>query len=51
MTAGLDVLQGRSANHWKKFDSLIDAVTLADLASFARSRLVKTKRTQLVVRP
>ena len=51
MTAGLDVLQGRSANHWKKYDSLIDAVTAADLAGFARAHLDRVKRTQLVVRP
>jgi zinc protease len=51
MHAALDVLQGRPANHWKQFDSLIDAVTLGDLADFARRRLVEARRTQLVVRP
>ena len=51
MTAALDVLQGRGANHWKNYDPLIDAVTLEDLAGFARRRLQEAKRTQLVVRP
>jgi zinc protease len=51
MHAGLDVLQGRSANHGKAYDSQIDAVTLEKLAAFARRRLQKSKRIQLVVRP
>ena len=51
MHAALDVLQGRPANYWRQFDSLIDAVTLDDLGAFARRRLVKERRTQLVVRP
>jgi zinc protease len=51
MHAALDVLQGRPANFWREFDSLIDAVTLEDLADFARRRLVGSRRTQLVVRP
>jgi len=51
MQAAVDVLQGRPVNHWKEYDSLIDAVTLGDLADFARRRLQKGKRTQLVVRP
>lgn len=51
MQAAVDVLQGRSANHWKRFDALIDAVTLADLAAFARRHLRREARTQLVVRP
>jgi zinc protease len=51
MQAAIDVLQGRPANHWKKYDALIDAVTIGDLAAFARSHLTKAARTQLVVRP
>jgi zinc protease len=51
MQAALDVLQGRSASYWKQHDSLIDAVTLADLSGFARRYLQKATRTQLVVRP
>jgi predicted Zn-dependent peptidase len=51
MQAAVDVLQGRSVNHWKDYDSLIDGVTVADLAGFARRHFQRTKRTQLVVRP
>jgi zinc protease len=51
MQAAIDVLQGRPANHWKKYDSLIDAVTIGDLAAFAKAHLAKATRTQLVVRP
>jgi zinc protease len=51
MQAAVDVLQGRSANHWKQYDALIDAVSLEDLAGFARRRLQRARRTQLVVRP
>ena len=51
MQAALDVLQGRAANHWKRYDSLIDAVSLEDLAEFARRHLLAERRTQLVVRP
>jgi len=45
------VLQGRTANYWKQYDSLIDAVTREDLAEFAMRHLQEVKRTQLVVRP
>jgi zinc protease len=51
MQAGLDVLQGRAANHWKRYDSLIDAVTREELSAFARAHLAASRRTQLVVRP
>jgi zinc protease len=51
MQAAADVLQDRSANHWKKYDSIIDAVTIADLATFAQVHLRESARTQLVVRP
>jgi zinc protease len=51
MQAAVDVLQGRTANHWKRYDAVIDAVTVADLAAFAQTHLVEAKRTQLVVRP
>ena len=51
MQAALDVLQGRSANHWKRYDGLIDAVTAKDLSAFARAHLIASRRTQLVVRP
>jgi zinc protease len=51
MQTAVDVLQGRPANQWKRYDSLIDAVTIGDLAAFAGTHLQKAKRTQLVVRP
>jgi predicted Zn-dependent peptidase len=51
MAAGLDVLQGRGANYWKGFDARVDAVTIADLADFARRRLKASSRTQVVVSP
>jgi len=51
MQAALDTLQGRSANHWRQYDTLIDGVSLGDVADFARRRLLETKRTELVVRP
>ena len=51
MQAGLDVLQGRTANHGKQVDALLDAVTVADLASFARRHFRPSARAQVVVRP
>jgi zinc protease len=51
MQSAVDVLLGRGANHWKKYDSLVDAVTIADLATFAQVHLRAAVRTQLVVRP
>jgi zinc protease len=51
MQAGLDALQGRGANFGKKYDALIDAVTVGGLAAFAKGHLVASARTQLVVRP
>jgi zinc protease len=51
MQAGVDVLQGRSANEWKRYDRLVDAVGLDDLAAFARRRLTAERRLRLVVRP
>jgi zinc protease len=51
MQAAVDVLQGRGANHWKGYDTLIDSVTVTDLAAFARSHLQASRRVQLVVRP
>ncbi len=51
MQCAVDVLQGRPANDWKNYDSLVDAVTIGDLATFARVHLDSAKRTQLVVTP
>ncbi len=51
MQAGLNALQGQPINDWKNYDARIEAVTIADLAAFARRRFTKAQRTQLVVRP
>ena len=51
MQAGLNALQGLPINDWKNYDAHIDAVTLADLADFARRYFQRELRTQLVVRP
>jgi zinc protease len=51
MQAGLNALQGQPINDWKNYDARIDAVTIADLAEFARRRLTRPQRTQLIVRP
>jgi zinc protease len=51
MQAGLNALQGQPINDWKNYDARIDAVTVADLTEFARRRLTRAQRTQLVVRP
>jgi zinc protease len=51
MQAGLNALQGQPINDWKNYDVRIDAVTVADLAEFARRRFARAQRTQLVVRP
>jgi zinc protease len=51
MQAGLNALQGQPINDWKNYDARIDAISIADLAEFARRRLTRAQRTQLVVRP
>lgn len=51
MQAGLHALQGLPVNDWNNFDARIDAVTIADLADFARRYFQLNLRTQLVVRP
>ena len=51
MQAALNVLQGQPANDWKNYDARVDAVTIADLAAFARRYFQSERRTQLVVRP
>ena len=51
MQAGLNALQGQPINDWKNYDARIDAITIADLAEFAGRRLMRTRRTQLIVRP
>jgi zinc protease len=51
LQATLNTLQGRPANAWREYDGRIDAVTIADLAAFARKYFQRARRTQLVVRP
>lgn len=48
--AGLNVLYGLPADDAKLYDERIDAVTIADLQEFARTRFRRELRTQLVVR-
>ncbi len=49
--AGLDVLQGRPADEWRRYDGRIDAVDREALAQFARRYFLPERRLQLVVRP
>jgi len=49
--ASLNALQGQPINAWREYDAKIDAVTIADLAAFAREYFQKNRRTQVVVRP
>ena len=49
--ASLNALQGQPINGWRDYDAKIDAVTIADLAAFAREYFQKNRRTQVVVRP
>jgi zinc protease len=51
LQATLNTLQGRPASAWREYDGRIDAVTIADLAAFARKYFQRARRTQLVVRP
>lgn len=51
LQATLNTLQGQPANAWRKYDARIDAVTVADLAAFAKKYFQKARRTQVVVRP
>ncbi len=51
MQAGLNALQGQPINDWKNYDARVDAVTIADLATFAQRYFQKSLRTQLIVRP
>lgn len=51
LQATLNVLQGQPLNAWRSYDAKIDAVTIADLATFAQKYFQRSHRTQLVVRP
>jgi zinc protease len=51
LRAGLDVLQGRSANESDGYDARIEAVTGADVRAFAQRYFQACSRVRLVVRP
>ncbi len=51
MQAGLGVLYGLPPNDWQNYDARIDAVTVDALRGFARRRLTRAARVQLIVRP
>ena len=51
LQASLNALQGQPINAWKSYDAKVDAVTVADLATFAKKYFQKSQRTQVVVRP
>ncbi len=51
MQAGLQALYGQPQEDLASYDARINAVTIADLARFAGTRLQHSLRTQLVVRP
>lgn len=51
MQAALNALQGLPVNDWRNYDARIDAVSINDLAQFARRYFQRSLRTQLVVRP
>lgn len=51
MQAGLNALQGQPINDWKNYDARVEAVTIAELASFAGRYFSRARRIQLVVRP
>lgn len=51
MQAMLNAIYGLPINDWQEFDAKIDAVTSADLATFAQRRLLVSRRVQLTVGP
>jgi zinc protease len=51
LQAALNALAGLPINDDRGYDARIDAVTVADLAAFARRRLAPERRLQLVVGP
>jgi zinc protease len=51
MQAALSALQGLPMDDWRRYDARIDAVTIADLASFAQRYFARERSTQLVVGP
>jgi len=51
MQAALNALYSLPINDWQEFDKKIDAVTIQDLAEFAKRRFRKDTRVQLTVTP
>ncbi len=51
MQAGLNALYGQPINDWRNYEGYVNAVTIADLQSFARTYFRRELRTQLVVKP
>jgi zinc protease len=51
MQAGLNAIYGMPVNDWRDYDTKIDAVTLADIQTFARKYFLRPQRVQLVVKP
>jgi zinc protease len=51
MQASLNAIYGLPVNDWRTYDARIEAVTLADLQTFARRYFQATQRVQLVVKP
>lgn len=51
MQAALNCLYGLPVNDWQHYDQRIDEVTIKALATFARQRLKRAQRVQLVVQP
>lgn len=51
MQAGLNATYDLPVNDWMYFDSKLDAVTVQDLASFAKSYFAESQRLELIVSP
>jgi len=51
MQAALNAVYGLPVNDWRTYDARVDAVTLADIQSFACRYFESGKRVQLVVKP
>ncbi|HRJ45917.1 MAG TPA: pitrilysin family protein [Opitutaceae bacterium] len=49
--AGLNAIYGLPRDEWQNYGARVDAVTVADLARFAREYLRPDRRVRLVVRP
>jgi zinc protease len=51
MQAALNAVYGLPVNDWRTYDARVDAVTLADIQTFARRYFESGQRVQLVVKP